>query len=314
MKVNILDVSIRDSYYYSNLRKSYSHISFMIHQLINLEIDAIEVGYFASDPYHKDHSNFLLGGNEAYFRFLQDLYQKFPHLQFYLMIHPEQCEKIGDLNLLDEDFIYCVRFIYKARYRNMLDKQIKQIKRLNKRVCLNITRVSEKSRDEVMSIARYASDMGVDVLYIADSNSNLNPLTTQEFIFDLKENISGHTALGFHPHDGMKLAFPNALAAIQSGGTFIDGSMLPFGKYDKQNLDLFILLFFLIKNYAFKINNETLYDTIQQVYTEFELGSYQHYISFIEGLLDRNIDELKEYYDNKNKEKKIILRELIHQI
>ncbi|MFJ5885621.1 hypothetical protein [Kitasatospora cineracea] len=98
-------------------------------------------------------------------------------------------------------------------------------------VATNLTHVSRRSPAELASTARFFADLGVDVVYLADSNGSLYPEDVAARVRAVAEAVSGTpSAVGFHPHDNLGLAFANSQAALAAGAVAIDGSIGGIGK------------------------------------------------------------------------------------
>jgi 4-hydroxy 2-oxovalerate aldolase len=95
-------------------------------------------------------------------------------------------------------------------------------------VFLNLIRVSEYSIKELVSLCIRLAGLNPDWLYLADSNGGLFPHQVREIVHILKDNIN--VPLGFHPHNGLSLAFANSLVAISEGVSMLDGSLGGMGK------------------------------------------------------------------------------------
>lgn len=60
-----------------------------------------------------------------------------------------------------------------------------------------------------------------------DSAGTFTPIDVKNIILELKEVLS--IEVGFHSHNNLNLASANSLAALESGASFIDGSLAGFG-------------------------------------------------------------------------------------
>src|SRR5262249_38617044 len=91
-------------------------------------------------------------------------------------------------------------------------------------VAVNLIRVTELPGGEVARAAALAAAAGVDAFYIADSNGSMLPGDAAALMAQARDAAAG-TAVGFHGHDGLSLAFANALAARGEGASYIDASL-----------------------------------------------------------------------------------------
>ncbi|NLL62985.1 MAG: 4-hydroxy-2-oxovalerate aldolase [Ruminococcaceae bacterium] len=77
----------------------------------------------------------------------------------------------------------------------------------------------ERVVEEAMKMESY----GADVVYTTDSAGAMVPNDVRAKISALVENLS--IPVGFHSHNNLGLAIGNSLAALESGATYIDGSL-----------------------------------------------------------------------------------------
>ncbi|MGE9516571.1 MAG: hypothetical protein ACQPRH_04445 [Solitalea-like symbiont of Tyrophagus putrescentiae] len=104
---------------------------------------------------------------------------------------------------------------------------VHNIKMLNIAFSFNIVRITEYSFDSLRKYLDNALFVKPNVLYIADSNGNLSPETTEVLLNFLK---SYDIPLGFHGHNNLDLAVANSITAIKSAASFIDASIAGLGK------------------------------------------------------------------------------------
>jgi 4-hydroxy 2-oxovalerate aldolase len=68
---------------------------------------------------------------------------------------------------------------------------------------------------------------GAHVVYVVDSAGALVPVAAAERVAALRERL--HIEVGFHAHNNLGCAVGNALAAVQAGATWLDGSLRGLG-------------------------------------------------------------------------------------
>ncbi|MGI6383031.1 MAG: 4-hydroxy-2-oxovalerate aldolase [Tissierellaceae bacterium] len=81
--------------------------------------------------------------------------------------------------------------------------------------------------DRVVEEAKKMESYGADVVYCTDSAGAMLPEDVREKIGALKKNLN--VPIGFHSHNNLGLAIGNCVAAIESGASYIDGSLSGFG-------------------------------------------------------------------------------------
>lgn len=81
--------------------------------------------------------------------------------------------------------------------------------------------------ERVLEEAKKFESYGADVVYVTDSAGAMLPIDVREKISTLVQNLS--IPVGHHSHNNLGLAIGNSLAAIESGATYIDGSLSGLG-------------------------------------------------------------------------------------
>lgn len=79
------------------------------------------------------------------------------------------------------------------------------------------------SVERTLEEAKKMESYGADVVYCTDSAGAMLPEDVRRKISTLSEKLS--IPVGFHSHNNLGLAIGNSLAAIESGATYIDGSL-----------------------------------------------------------------------------------------
>lgn len=81
--------------------------------------------------------------------------------------------------------------------------------------------------ETVLGEAKKMESYGSDVVYVTDSAGAMLPDEVRAKVSAMRESLS--VPVGFHSHNNLGLAIGNSLAAIESGATYIDGSLGGFG-------------------------------------------------------------------------------------
>lgn len=95
-------------------------------------------------------------------------------------------------------------------------------------VGFNLMQIADRTREEVVEVARTASRYPVDVLYFADSMGSMNPDRCAEIVGWIREGWDG--AIGIHTHDNMGLALQNTMRAMDAGVTWLDATVTGMGR------------------------------------------------------------------------------------
>ncbi len=83
-------------------------------------------------------------------------------------------------------------------------------------------------RDEIKKIKKIIKNLDIDLIYIADSLGCCLPEDIEFIVKELKSQFN--FKIGIHAHDNKGLALANTLAAIKSGATYLDSTMLGMGR------------------------------------------------------------------------------------
>jgi len=108
------------------------------------------------------------------------------------------------------------------------EKVVAKLKKYDKSVSLQLTRMPAYSLETVGEAARRAEELGADVLYAVDSFGSLAPEETVKYIEAIRQNAK--LQIGFHGHNSLGMAISNTLAAWQAGATWLDGSLMGVGR------------------------------------------------------------------------------------
>lgn len=95
-------------------------------------------------------------------------------------------------------------------------------------VGFNLMQIADRSDHEIEGIAVEASKFPIDVLYFADSLGSLSPNGVTRIIKSLQRGWSGQ--IGIHTHDNMNQALANSVQAVNSGVTWVDGTVTGMGR------------------------------------------------------------------------------------
>lgn len=123
------------------------------------------------------------------------------------------------------------------------------------------------TQKEMSDIVKPLSKSSVDYVYFADSYGSLFPQDIKKYIKYLKPTGK---KIGFHPHNGLQLAFANTLEAIINGIDIVDGTVYGMGR-GAGNLPLEVLIIYLEKTLDNKkYNSMPLFDLIDRYFIELQ--------------------------------------------
>ncbi|HZV74321.1 MAG TPA: 4-hydroxy-2-oxovalerate aldolase [Conexibacter sp.] len=82
---------------------------------------------------------------------------------------------------------------------------------------------------ELATQARLMAAYGARVVYVVDSAGALVPQSAAARVAALRDALPADVAVGFHAHDNLGCGVGNALAAVEAGATWLDGSLRGLG-------------------------------------------------------------------------------------
>ncbi|MFP7175749.1 beta/alpha barrel domain-containing protein [Priestia filamentosa] len=219
MKIYSLDCTLRDGGNFNNWFFSNEDIYHIITNLDQAGIDIIEIGYIGGSGSNKAKSVGSVANCSP--EFLNKLPQT-KQAELALMVVPSVCE-LSKLHDIDPQLVPWIRV---ASYPQSVENALPYVEYLKNRgfqVSFNLMAASYVNHKEIVEIAKESHSAGADVFYMADSYGALNPDDVGKRIRSIVNEV--HCQVGFHGHNNLGLAFPNALEALNSGASFIDTSL-----------------------------------------------------------------------------------------
>jgi 4-hydroxy 2-oxovalerate aldolase len=228
--VTLLDCTLRDGGYYNEWDFSPDLIARYVRGVAAAGVGVVEMGFRMLDP-----GRFL--GPTAFTsdRFLERL--EIPDaLRVAVMVDAKVVLSTGDqLAVVDELFasasesrVSLVRIAAGFDESAELAPAVARLKELGYEVAVNLMQVSLRTEAELETFGRRLQEWGADVAYIADSFGGLRPAQVPGVLAALRSGFAG--SLGCHFHDNMSYALANALAAVDAGATWVDGTILGMGR------------------------------------------------------------------------------------
>jgi 4-hydroxy 2-oxovalerate aldolase len=236
--VRLLDVTLRDGGYVNGFSFSVEESCQVARLLREAGIPIVEIGYFIpgrTTPDDLGRKGYTLDHLSEVAACCQ------PEMKPVVMIPPGVAAR-GDYLALAQLGIKGVRFPAPPAKFDLLIPDVEAARNAGLLVFLNLIRVSEYSMKELLNLCGRLALMNPDWLYLADSNGGLFPHQVREIVRALRREID--VPLGFHPHNGLSLAFANSLAAMDEGISILDGSLGGLGK-GGGNLSLEMMALFL---------------------------------------------------------------------
>ncbi len=232
MSVTVLDCTLRDGGYYNNWDFDEATVKKYLAAASAAKIDIVEIGFrFMS-------SGQFLGA----FAYTTDEYLRtlpIPgELQLAVMINAKDLIKhnqgveVAVNKLFDSCEKSPVDIVRVAAHANEIREcefLLKRLKELGYNVILNIMQIVFLKPDELRQIVQQVRDWGcIDVLYFADSFGSLDPGAVEDLAKLLVSEWDKE--IGFHAHNNKGQALANAMAAVNNGIQYIDGTILGMGR------------------------------------------------------------------------------------
>ena len=233
MKINILDCTFRDGGYYNNWDFDLGLINSYFEAMETLKIDFIEVGF-------RSLKNQGFKGGFAYStdKFLtslnipDELKNKVGVMVNASELVTEQPGLVKSLEKLfvpkSESPVSLVRIACHAHELANVLPAATWLKEQGYLVGFNLMQIAVCTDDEIISLAKLASDFPLDVLYFADSMGGLNSSEVKHIVSLFRQGWSG--AIGIHTHDNMNQALANSIAAVEEGTTWVDSTVTGMGR------------------------------------------------------------------------------------
>ena len=231
MDINLLDCTLRDGGYYNGWDFDSRLVSDYLNSMKDCGVDVVEVGFRTL----KDHGFF---GPCAFSsdRFIEEI--SVPNgITIAVMVNASELLASGSIqealeNLFprgaSETLVQLVRIAcHIHEFEAALEASL-WLKNRGFLVGFNLMQISDRSNQEIISLASLASPYPIDVLYFADSMGSMSPEKASEIISSLRKGWSG--PLGIHTHDNLGLGLSNTLRALEDGVTWVDSTVTGMGR------------------------------------------------------------------------------------
>lgn len=228
--MKLVDCTLRDGGYYNSWDFSRDLVQDYLSALNDVGIDYVELGF----------RSLKNNGYKGPFAFTTDEYISTlivpDDLEIGVMINASELDIENQERALSKLFPRCkpetaVSLVRIACHIGELVKGLAAADWLKNKgyiVGVNLMQITECDLNMIKGACRHASDIGVDVLYFADSLGSMTPNTTKEIVNSIKIHWQGET--GIHAHDNMGVALQNSLAAMSEGVSWVDGTITGMGR------------------------------------------------------------------------------------
>ncbi|HOF57352.1 MAG TPA: aldolase catalytic domain-containing protein [Syntrophorhabdaceae bacterium] len=235
----ILDCTIRDGGYLNNWHFDKRMVREVYRALSKAGIDVVEIGFRGTEKYFKKQDFGLWRFTDI--EDLKDVVQGINGAKIAIM---------GDFGKLDTDditdeYLQYVSLVRIAAHKDGTPGAIKQLEAIKKKgfeVSLQAMGITSYTHEEINELVNMLKDSTIDYSYIADSYGSILPDQMRSLIEPFKELT--HIKIGFHPHNGLQMAFANTLEAIKCGVDIVDSTIYGMGR-GAGNLPTEVLLSYL---------------------------------------------------------------------
>lgn len=108
------------------------------------------------------------------------------------------------------------------------EKYVQKLKKYSKTASIQLSRCHALPPEDSAKAAKQAVELGADIVYVVDTFGSMLPQDVRSYIQAVKAEIN--KPIGFHGHNTMGLAIPNALAAVEEGVEWVDASLMGVGR------------------------------------------------------------------------------------
>ena len=230
--LTILDCTLRDGGYYNNWDFEHELVEVYLRSMEKASIDVVEIG-FRSPPVTSFMGPYFYSTDE----YLSTL--PLPNdLMIGVMINAKEYLDVAEepKKIINKMFKFAqsspvdiVRIAINFDQARDAEILVRELKLLGYKVGLNLMQAQEKSSQLYLETAKTLQAWEtVDVLYFADSLGSMDPSQVSFICSTLKKIWEG--PLGIHTHNNKGMALNNSLAAIDSGVSWCDSTIMGMGR------------------------------------------------------------------------------------
>lgn len=204
MSIKILDCTLRDGGYINHWGFSNEQILKTVDALIEANVDIIECGYL-NDKSGKDTHSTLFPSVAKISAFLKDNSNKVAMIN------------LGDFDVdilpkKDENSINGIRLAFHQKDIDEAVVQAEKIIALGYQLYFQPMVTKNYTDAEFLTLITRANTLDIYAFYIVDSFGSMTLQEFERYVVLAHNNLNAVTALGYHSHNNMQLAFSNAIA------------------------------------------------------------------------------------------------------
>jgi len=222
-KIHIVDTSLRDGSHAVSHQFTLEQTADIAEGLDQSGIDFVEISH--GDGLSGSSQNYgwgLFSDEER----LAAANKKISNAQLTVLLLPG-IGTVEDLKMARENGANAVRVATHVTEADIGQQHIELAKELGMKAFGFLMMAHMAPAEKVVEQAKLFESYGADVAYIADSAGTMFPENAAEKIGAMADALS--IPVGFHAHNNVGMGIANAVAAMQAGATYLDGSLRGLG-------------------------------------------------------------------------------------
>ncbi len=295
LALKLLDVTLRDGGHLTNFHITEQPLACVLEASDASGVDYIEIGYRnGSIAPIKDIGIMGLCPDP----FIESCRRHVHHSKLAIMAHPQNITR-NDCQSLKALGVSMLRLCTPVgRYEESFKKAQMGLE-AGLEVSVNFIHVSQYEPSDLFDILDKLSCVEPTLVYFADSNGCMHPARLRTLIKRFKDRYS--MPLGFHAHDNLGLAMANAMAAMDEGVDYLDGSLAGAGK-GIGNLKLEFLVAYLNSMQRFDYRLSPLIGASNMIREIFPQCGYVSEGEFMRGICDYSTKQMNEVLSRQERE------------
>ena len=274
-RINVLDCTLRDGGYCNQWRFGQENIGKIVKSLFDANVEIIECGFLTNKiQYDKDVTKFRKI-EEA-----EEILAKtgiVPHQkQIVLMVNYGEYD-FTELPSRQEDYLICgIRLAFHKKNKKEALRQSLEIQEKGYDLYLQPMVSLSYTDAEFIELIGMANDIKPHAFYIVDSFGTMKRTELTRLFCEAENNLAEDIFLGFHSHNNMQMAFPNAqkfLDMHSKHDLIVDASVYGMGR-GAGNLNTELLLGYLNDSFEERYNIKPLVKIIDRVLDRFYKNNY----------------------------------------
>ncbi len=258
----ILDCTLRDGGYVNGWHFSRELARDVYRSLSKSGVDIVELGFRSSSKYfsEEEYGRWRRTGEED----LRAVTENIRGARVCVM---------GDYGKIDlEDLVdakdSCADMVRIAAHKDSLHGALDLLEKIKEKgyvasfQCMGYSTYTGAERDELVGLLKKSS---IDYFYVADSYGSMFPSQIKALFEPFLE--LGRFRVGFHPHNGIQMAFANTLEAARIGVDIVDSSIFGIGR-GAGNLPTEILLSYLVSEGSDRYNVIPVLNCIERYFLD----------------------------------------------